>query len=84
MDISGQLSKSVDEFAARNFDYVLTVCDNPRESCQIYPSRGNSMLLKTRRRCKGLRKQSSRRSAKCAMTSVNIRERFLYKLQWHL
>lgn len=28
IDISGQRSKSVDEFAARHFDCVLTVCDN--------------------------------------------------------
>ena len=38
IDISGQRSKSVDEFAGRNFDYVLTVCDNARESCPIFPS----------------------------------------------
>jgi len=37
IDISGHRSKSVDEFAGRNFDYVLTVCDNAKESCPIYP-----------------------------------------------
>jgi arsenate reductase (thioredoxin) len=40
IDISGQRSKSVDEFAARDFDYVLTVCDSARESCPIYPGHG--------------------------------------------
>jgi len=38
MDISGQRSKSVDEFAGQSFDYVLTVCDNAKENCPIFPS----------------------------------------------
>jgi arsenate reductase (thioredoxin) len=37
IDISGNRSKSVDEFAAQPFDYVLTVCDNAKESCPIFP-----------------------------------------------
>jgi arsenate reductase len=37
IDISGHRSKSVDEFAGRSFDYVLTVCDNAKESCPIFP-----------------------------------------------
>ena len=41
IDISGHRSKSVDEFAARDFDYVLTVCDSAKESCPIYPGHGN-------------------------------------------
>jgi len=42
IDISGHRSKPVDEFAGQNFDYVLTVCDNARKSCPVYPghSRG--------------------------------------------
>jgi arsenate reductase (thioredoxin) len=43
VDISGHRSKSVDEFAARDFDYVLTVCDNAKESCPIYPGHGNRL-----------------------------------------
>ena len=39
IDISGQRSKSVDEFTGQSFDYVLTVCDNARESCPIFPGR---------------------------------------------
>jgi arsenate reductase len=38
IDISGHHSKHVDEFAGQHFDYVLTVCDNARESCPIFPS----------------------------------------------
>ncbi len=37
IDISGHRSKSVDEFAGQHFDYVLTVCDNAKESCPIFP-----------------------------------------------
>ncbi len=39
IDISGHRSKSVDEFAGRHFDYVLTVCDNAKESCPIFPGK---------------------------------------------
>jgi arsenate reductase len=37
IDISGQRSKSVDEFTGQPFDCVVTVCDNARESCPIFP-----------------------------------------------
>jgi arsenate reductase len=37
IDISGHRSKSVDEFTGQHFDYVLTVCDNAKESCPIFP-----------------------------------------------
>ena len=37
IDISGHRSKSVDEFGGQPFDYVLTVCDNAKESCPIFP-----------------------------------------------
>jgi arsenate reductase len=39
IDISGHRSKSVDEFSGRQFDYVLTVCDNAKEVCPIFPGR---------------------------------------------
>ena len=38
IDISGQRSKSVDEFAGQAFDYVITVCDNAKESCPVFPA----------------------------------------------
>ena len=37
IDISGHRSKSVDEFAGRAFDYVITVCDNARVNCPVFP-----------------------------------------------
>jgi arsenate reductase len=38
IDISAQRSKSVDEFAMQELDYVITVCDNAKESCPVFPS----------------------------------------------
>jgi arsenate reductase len=43
IDISGHRSKSVDEFTGQPFDYVLTVCDNARESCPLFPSKTTTM-----------------------------------------
>ena len=37
IDISGHRSKSVDEFAGQHFDYVVTVCDNARDACPVFP-----------------------------------------------
>jgi arsenate reductase len=39
VDISGQKSTLVDEYAAMVFDLVLTVCDNAQENCPILPSK---------------------------------------------
>jgi len=36
IDISGHRSKHVEEFAGQHFDYVITVCDNARESCPVF------------------------------------------------
>ncbi len=36
IDISGHRSKSVKEFEGQQFDYVITVCDNARESCPVF------------------------------------------------
>lgn len=41
IDISGSRSKHVDEFAGESFDYVLTVCDNAKESCPLYSGHTN-------------------------------------------
>lgn len=37
IDISGHRSKSVEELIGQHFDYVLTVCDNAKESCPVFP-----------------------------------------------
>jgi arsenate reductase len=37
IDISEQQSKSLTDLSGIEFDFVVTVCDNARESCPIYP-----------------------------------------------
>lgn len=37
VDISGQRSKSVAEFAGQHFDTVITVCDSAAEACPVFP-----------------------------------------------
>jgi arsenate reductase len=37
IDLGGHRSKSLAEFLGERFDYVVTVCDNARESCPIFP-----------------------------------------------
>jgi arsenate reductase (thioredoxin) len=36
IEISGHRSKSVEEFEGQTFDYVITVCDNAKESCPVF------------------------------------------------
>lgn len=36
IDISGQRAKDVGDYAERKFDYVITVCDQARETCPIF------------------------------------------------
>jgi len=43
IDISQHRSKSVDEFANQDFDYVITVCDNANEQCPVFP--GNTKRI---------------------------------------
>lgn len=43
IDISGHRSKSVDEFTGQNFDYVVTVCDNARDACPVFPGAVNRL-----------------------------------------
>lgn len=43
INIAGNRSKSVDEFAGQGFDYVFTVCDNAKEACPIFPGGGKRL-----------------------------------------
>jgi arsenate reductase len=38
IDISNHRSKSVDEFIGQQFDYIITVCDNAKEICPVFPN----------------------------------------------
>jgi len=37
VDISKHRSKSAMEFIGQQFDYVITVCDNVKQTCPIFP-----------------------------------------------
>ena len=37
IDISGHRSKPVDEFVEQDLEYVITVCDNAKETCPVFP-----------------------------------------------
>lgn len=37
IDISGQRSKTLERFVARDLDWLVTVCDQARESCPTLP-----------------------------------------------
>jgi arsenate reductase len=37
VDISAQESKTLDRYLGRPFDYVITVCDDAKESCPYFP-----------------------------------------------
>jgi len=37
VDISSHRSKSIEEFRGMEFDYVVTVCDNAKETCPFFP-----------------------------------------------
>jgi arsenate reductase len=39
IDISHYNSKSIDTFSGQEFDYVITVCDNAKEQCPIFPGK---------------------------------------------
>jgi arsenate reductase (thioredoxin) len=36
VDISSQVSESANKYMDRSFDYVITVCDNARETCPVF------------------------------------------------
>ena len=43
IDGSWARSKSVSEFAGQSFDYVITVCDQARQVCPVFPGGGASL-----------------------------------------
>ncbi len=40
VDTAGLRSKSVEEFSGQEFEAVITVCDQAREACPVFPGRG--------------------------------------------
>lgn len=44
IDISGQSPNDVNEYTRESFDYVITVCDNARESCPVFTGKVKQRL----------------------------------------
>jgi arsenate reductase (thioredoxin) len=44
IDISTHSPKNVDQFVNDSFDYVVTVCDNARETCPVFTGRVGKRL----------------------------------------
>ena len=45
IDISRQRSKSADEFRGKEFDLVVTVCDDAAENCPVWPGQGHRVHI---------------------------------------
>jgi len=43
IDVSGLHSSSLDEMSSRSFDYVITLCDDARAVCPLFPGADQSM-----------------------------------------
>lgn len=43
VDISGQVSKSTDQFLDQRFDYLITLCDNAAMVCPVFPGEGKRL-----------------------------------------
>ena len=45
VDISGATSKAVEGYLGQAFDYAITVCDQAREACPVFPGAVRSLLV---------------------------------------
>ena len=43
VDITGQESKTLDQYLEEQFDYVITVCDDANEACPYFPGARNRL-----------------------------------------
>lgn len=43
IDISGNTSNNITEYAGIDFDFVITVCDNAKERCPFFPSNAQKL-----------------------------------------
>ncbi|MDH3890307.1 MAG: arsenate reductase ArsC [candidate division Zixibacteria bacterium] len=43
IDISGHTSDAMDRYLQDQFDYVITVCDNARDNCPLFPGQAKRL-----------------------------------------
>jgi protein-tyrosine-phosphatase len=74
IDISHQKSKSVEQFVNERFDFVITVCDNAKESCPVFPNAASESIKasKIRRRLEPRRQTKPFRSFAVCVTRYAI------------
>ncbi|MFL6415811.1 MAG: arsenate reductase ArsC [Bryobacteraceae bacterium] len=65
ISLEGHRSKSVDEFAGKPIDYVITVCDNAKESCPIFPAQTSRSIGPSKIR-RGQTKESTSNASPCS------------------
>lgn len=41
IDITQHTSNNIDEYVNIDFDFVITVCDNAKERCPLFPTKAN-------------------------------------------
>ena len=44
IDISSGIPENVDKYVNQSFDYVITVCDNAKDSCPVFMGKVNNRL----------------------------------------
>jgi len=44
IDISGGIAEDVDKYVEQSFEYVITVCDNAKESCPIFTGKVKNQI----------------------------------------
>jgi arsenate reductase len=43
IDLTGQQSKSLDQFLEQGFDFIITTCDDAQNQCPAFPGRGKKL-----------------------------------------
>lgn len=77
IDIRQQWSKHLDEFRGQTFDYVVTVCDQVRESCPVFPGHPEQIHWSFPDPAAVEGKEKQYRAFKDSATQLTTRIRFL-------
>ena len=81
INLNGHRSKSVDEFVGKPIDYVITVCDNAKESCPIFPAQTSRMHWPFQDPPGPNEQTYEERLAVFRMVRDQMRERFAHELE---